>query len=244
VVTVDGTYLVGMITAVVCGMVMISHVGTDVGTSVYGMITGLGGNVGTTMTDDLGILVGMLFGVTTNVVCNNVYGTVGTVTYLDDGTVVGTTHEWTITLVVCGIVTIDDDEINGGKTVGETITGLVGNEVTTMTDDLGILVGMLSDVTIIVVYFFEYDNVGNGAIDVKWIVVGTFHVWTITPVVPGMITIDVDGTLNGTSVIGMITGLVGICVTTMYDVVGFDGILLLVTIGVVNLTVYGVTGNE
>jgi hypothetical protein len=167
VVTVDGTYLVGMITAVVCGMVIISHVGTDVGTSVYGIITGLGGKVGTTMTDDLGILVGMLFGVTITVVCYNVNGTVGTVAYLDDGTDVGTTYDGTITFVVCGIVTIDDEATNNGKTDGETITGLCGNEETTITDVLGILVGILSDVTMIVVYFFENDNVGNGAIDVK-----------------------------------------------------------------------------
>jgi hypothetical protein len=58
-----------------------------------------------------------------------------------------------------------------------------------------------------------------------------------------MVTIDVDGTLYGTEENGMITGDVGTCVTTMYGVVGFDGILLLVTIGVVNLMVYGVTGN-
>jgi len=49
VVTVLGTYFVGTITAVVPGIVITSQSGTDVGTSVNGTITGLGGKVGTTI---------------------------------------------------------------------------------------------------------------------------------------------------------------------------------------------------
>jgi len=78
VVTVDGRYLVGIITPVVPGIGITSHVGTVDGTLVNGIITGLGGKVGTTMYDVVGNDTGILFGVTITVVCYKVYGIVGT----------------------------------------------------------------------------------------------------------------------------------------------------------------------
>jgi len=122
------------------------------------------------------------------------------------------------------------------------ITGDYGKVETTMYYDVGAF-GISFGVTNGVVSFIVNGNVTTGAIDVNPIVDGTTYVGTITAVVSGILTITSIGTLVGTSVTGMITGDVGICVTTIYyDVGAFVGILPGVTIGVVNLMVYGVTG--
>jgi len=108
VVTVDGRYLIGIITPVVPGIGITSHVGTVVGTLVNGMITGLGGNVGTTMYDVVGSDTGILFIVTITVVCYNVYGIVGTKAIYVVGTWIGASYVGIITTDGDpGIVTID-----------------------------------------------------------------------------------------------------------------------------------------
>jgi hypothetical protein len=61
-----------------------------------------------------------------------------------------------------------------------------------------------------------YDGVGTGTYFVHDNVVGTYHVGTITAVVPGIVTIYVNGTVVGTSVPGIITGFGGKVGTRIY----------------------------
>jgi hypothetical protein len=70
------------------------------------------------------------------------------------------------------------------------------------------------------VNFYVYGKVGTVTIDDFLIVVGASYVGIITPVCYGMNTIDVKWTLVGTSVIGTITGLGGKVGTTINYVVG------------------------
>jgi len=65
----------------------------------------------------------------------------------------------------------------------------------------------------------------------------------MTAVVNGIVTTSVLGTLTGTDVYGMMTGFVGIYVTTIYYDDGTSGIESGVTNGVVNKIVYDGVGN-
>jgi len=107
----------------------------------------------------------------------------------------------------------------------------------------GIFVGMLFGVTNAYVNLTVNGGVGNDAITVLEIDVGTSHVGTITAVVPGINTTDLAGTDDGTDENGIITGDYGIVGTTIYWLDGTFGILFGVTNAVLNLMVYGVTGN-
>jgi len=133
------------------------------------------------------------------------------------GTFVGTTVVGTITIEEwCGIVTIFVvGTVDGIKIVG-TITGFVGK-----LDGLGI-VGKVDGICGIIWPLC----VDTGTTILLWTVDGTTVDGTITiEEWCGTVTIFVDGTVDGTKIVGMTTGFVGKLVGIFGKVVGTYGIV-------------------
>jgi hypothetical protein len=204
-----GTTHVGTMTAVVPGIVTIDVFGTHVGTSVIGTITGDGGIVVTTIYYDVGTF-GMLPGVTNGVVNLIVYGVCGNEYYEIIAahlliTVVGMWYGAGVTYYggklvgthVFGMITISG--LPGTVTI--TVVGTyVGKNVTGMITGLGILL-TVAGITIV---DGTVTGDGTGEITNSGTVVGKTVTGTITiDGCPGTGTMDVDGTVVGTQIVGM-----------------------------------------